>query len=341
MSSLNRDTTTLTLPDLLSRCPFPLNTNVHGAEVASDSESWLLEHAELSPERRAAFCALQSGALSALCYPTTPPSRLRVIADYMNYLFKLDDWSDELNLDQVDVLRGRVMGVLYDPSPSVNKTGGDPVAFLTASFFSRLASSAGPRCVARFVSTMEDFFAAVTQQAHDRICDSAPNLQTYIALRRDTSGCRPCFALIEYAAGIDLPHSVAKHPCVCTMEDAANDVVSWSNDIYSFNVEQARGDTHNAVVIVMREQGLGIQDALDHVGDLCTAAIETFERARAQLPSTGTQVDTSLDAYVAGLQNWMVGSLHWSFITERYFGERGSEVKKALKVKLLPQKAEI
>ncbi|TFY72469.1 hypothetical protein EVG20_g568 [Dentipellis fragilis] len=309
--------------------------------LAHDSEFWLLEHADLSSKKRAAFCALQSGVLSALCYPAAPSSRLRVVADYMNYLFKLDDWSDELTPEQVDVLRGRVMQVLYDPSPFVNKAGDDPVALLTASFFSRLVSSAGPLCVARFVSTMEDFFDAVTQQAHDRICDSVPSLQTYIALRRDTSGCRPCFALVEYAAGIDLPHSIAKHPCAHTMEDAANDVVSFANDIYSFNVEQARGDTHNAVIIVMREQGLDIQDALNHVGDLCIAAIQTFERTRAQIPSTGTRMDADLDAYIAGLQDWMVGSLHWSFITERYFGAHGLEVKKGLKVKLLPQKAQI
>ncbi|TFY65083.1 hypothetical protein EVG20_g5720 [Dentipellis fragilis] len=332
------ESTILVLPDLLAHCPYPLHINPHATEVARASESWLLEHAHLSPKKRAAFIALQSGALAALCYPAAPPARLRVVADYMNYLFKLDDWSDELTPEQVEVLRMRVMGVLYDSSPSIDKVGNDPVAALTASFFSRLVSNAGPLCVARFVSTMEDFFDAVTQQAHDRICDSVPNLQTYIALRRDTSGCRPCFALVEYAAGVDLPCSIAEHPCVRTMEDAANDVVSWSNDIYSFNVEQARGDTHNSVIIVMREQGLGMQDALNYVGNLCIAAINTFEGTRAQLPSWGPRVDAGVRAYIAGLQNWMIGSLHWSFITQRYFGKEGLEVKRKLSVELLPRK---
>ncbi|TFY65633.1 hypothetical protein EVG20_g5457 [Dentipellis fragilis] len=257
----------------------------------------------------------------------------------MNYVFKLDDWSDELAPEQADKLKARVMEVLYDPLPSVEKAGDDPVAVLAASICSRLVPDVGPLCLARFVRTMEGFLDAVTQQAHDRVCESVPSHQTYITLRRDSSGCRPCFALLEYAAGIDLPHAIAEHPSVRTMEDASNNFVSWINDIYSFNVEQARGDTHNSVIIVMREQGLEIQGAMDYVGDLCATAIETFEKARTQLPVSGTQVDADVDAYITGLQNWMIGSLHWSFASERYFGTQGMEVKKELKVKLLPQRA--
>jgi hypothetical protein len=40
--------------------------------------------------------------------------------------------------------------------------------------------------------------------------------------------------------------------------------------------------------------------------------------------------------YVQGLQDWIVGSLHWSFMTYRYFGTDGAEVKKHRTIKLLP-----
>jgi hypothetical protein len=39
-----------------------------------------------------------------------------------------------------------------------------------------------------------------------------------------------------------------------------------SQDIFSYNVEQARGDTHNMICVVMQEQALDLQTAVDFVG---------------------------------------------------------------------------
>lgn len=76
---------------------------------------------------------------------------------------------------------------------------------------------------------MDLYLQAVTQQAADRTDKAIPDLETYIALRRDTSACRPCFALMEFVAGVDLPDEVAQHPTILAMEEATNDLVSWSN----------------------------------------------------------------------------------------------------------------
>lgn len=73
------------------------------------------------------------------------------------------------------------------------------------------------------------FFRAVRQQALDRTYDDIPDLESYITLRRDTSGCKPCFALIEFAGGYDLPDAVVEHPSIQILQDATNDLVTWSN----------------------------------------------------------------------------------------------------------------
>ena len=73
------------------------------------------------------------------------------------------------------------------------------------------------------------FFSAVTREAQDRSQHHIADLESYIALRRDTGGCKSCFALIEYAAGIDLPDAVINHPSIRTLEDATNDIVAWTN----------------------------------------------------------------------------------------------------------------
>ena len=76
---------------------------------------------------------------------------------------------------------------------------------------------------------MDLFFKAVTIQARDRAAGVIPDLEDYIVVRRDTSGCKPCWALIEYANGLDLPDEVMEHPTIQSLDEATNDLVTWSN----------------------------------------------------------------------------------------------------------------
>ena len=76
---------------------------------------------------------------------------------------------------------------------------------------------------------MDLFFKAVTIQARDRATGIIPDLEDYIIVRRDTSGCKPCWALIEYASGLDLPDEVMEHPIIQSLDEATNDLVTWSN----------------------------------------------------------------------------------------------------------------
>ena len=92
------------------------------------------------------------------------------------------------------------------------------------------------------------------------------------------------------------------------------------------------------IVVLMREQELDLQGAVDYVGALCQGTIQRFEDNRAMLPSWGDELDKQVATYVEGLQNWIVGSLHWSFDSERYFGKEGLRVKQNRVVKLLPKR---
>jgi hypothetical protein len=97
------------------------------------------------------------------------------------------------------------------------------------SYWKRLIKEGSPGAQQRFMSTMDLFFQAITIQAKDRRDGVIPNLDPYIAVRRDTSGCKPCWALIEYANGLDIPDEVMEHPVVEALGEAANDLVTWSN----------------------------------------------------------------------------------------------------------------
>lgn len=73
---------------------------------------------------------------------------------------------------------------------------------------------------------METYFDAQCLQADPK---EVPDLDSYIRFRRDAGGCKPCFALIEYANGLNLPDEVFQDPVVRELQEIANDIVSWSN----------------------------------------------------------------------------------------------------------------
>ena len=92
------------------------------------------------------------------------------------------------------------------------------------------------------------------------------------------------------------------------------------------------------IVILMQLRGFDLQTAVDFVGELCRQTIDAFVENQSNIPSFGPRLDRDVAMYVQGLQDWIVGSLHWSFMTERYFGKAGAEVKATRIVKLLPRR---
>lgn len=90
------------------------------------------------------------------------------------------------------------------------------------------------------------------------------------------------------------------------------------------------------IPVVMHQEGVDLQAAVDFVGNMCKQSIDRFNEDRARLPSWGPEIDRDVAIYVNGLADWIVGSLHWSFETERYFGKTGREVKTTRTVDILP-----
>jgi len=86
----------------------------------------------------------------------------------------------------------------------------------------------------------------------------------------------------------------------------------------------------------MKEKNLGLQEAVDWVGDLCKARIDQYMKDKASLPSWGAAVDAEVAAYVSGMEDWVIGVLHWSFDSERYFGKEHARIKADRTVTLLP-----
>ncbi|KAI6021041.1 isoprenoid synthase domain-containing protein [Pisolithus marmoratus] len=328
-------TWTFLLPDLLTICPYPLRLNSYLDDVLRDVDKWLVEVGGLSEGRLEKTKAAKSTLLCATYLPDADAARLRVCADFHAFLFYTDDWFDDVDLGDVRALWQTYMSVFRDPNFQTEKRS----ALMVKSFFDRFRQTAGPGCTERLIRGLDSYFSASEKEIERRTKGNISNLESYIDYRRDTSACKPCYALIEYAAGMDLPDEVVSHPVIMAMEEATNDMISWSNDIYSYNKEQAQGDIHNLVMILMCEQGLDLQSAMDEAGAYWKAALQRFEGNLTILPSWGPSVDQNVAIYVQGLRDMIAGTLHWSFDAPRYFGKEGQQIKKDRIVKCLPMKS--
>jgi len=83
------------LPDLVSHCPFSPTYHNDGDAVAAESLDWILSYVpHFTQDKVTAMRGLQAGELTAYCYHNCSRDRLRVVSDFMNYLFHLDNISD-------------------------------------------------------------------------------------------------------------------------------------------------------------------------------------------------------------------------------------------------------
>jgi Terpene synthase family 2, C-terminal metal binding len=173
-------------------------------------------------KKRDVFHGLKAGLLSAMCYPDAGCPQLRVVNDYLTYLFHLDNLSDDMDNRGTRATADVVLNSLYHPhtdrsSARVGRMTREYVNCIRSfslhlislsSYYKRLVLTASTGTQQRFIETFDFFFQAVTQQASDRAAGIIPDLESYIALRRDTSGCKPCWALIECNFHSSLPFCV-------------------------------------------------------------------------------------------------------------------------------------
>jgi len=94
------------------------------------------------------------------------------------------------------------------------------------------------------------------------------------------------------------------------------------------------------IAVTMRHHGMALQEAVDFVGDLSKQSIDRFTEDWARLPSWGPEIDAQVQVYVQGLADWITGSLHWSFDSERYFGRKGGQIKKDRIMVLAPVRSQ-
>ena len=86
-------------------------------------------------------------------------------------------------------------------------------------------------------------------------------------------------------------------------------------------MEQARGLlANNYISVLMKDNDMPYQEAFDYAGTVFKQKLDDFQTAKASLRSFGGDIDADVARYMSGLEQWIIGSMDWSFECGRYFG---------------------
>ena len=108
--------TIILLPDLVSYCKFDLNINRHNKLVSVESNQWFFNgDPDIDQATRRAFLGLKSGRFAAMCFPNVGYPQLRVCSDWLNWIFHLDNLSDDMDDRGIDKVANVVMNSFYHP----------------------------------------------------------------------------------------------------------------------------------------------------------------------------------------------------------------------------------
>ncbi|KAF5374321.1 hypothetical protein D9758_004657 [Tetrapyrgos nigripes] len=259
---------------------------------------------------------------AALSFPNADPPHLETCLAFLLWAFSTDDLSDEGELQRrpVEVENGHNPSrrILYDcdaPQPD------DPYAGMLWDILRRIRLTATDGTYNRFAQAYLDWSGSQVQQAANRNKDRIPPVEEFILMRRCTIGAALVEAMVEYSLDIDLPDYVFQDPTFIAMSQAISDIMTWPNDLCSFNKEQADGDYQNLVCVLQVAHNLNLQDAVDMLTNMIRKRVQNYLELKKELPSFGVGVNAELRRYHTALEHFTQGCVVWYYSSPRYFRE--------------------
>ncbi|GAA3379265.1 hypothetical protein GCM10020367_62120 [Streptomyces sannanensis] len=314
----------------LVRTPFPARCHPGHDHGRLHTLQWLDRFGMLSGERATAeYDAMRLELLMAYFYPDAGPEDLRLASDLMGWFFVFDDQFDG-SLGQrpeaVARLVDSVMRVMHEDTVRPHESG-DPLAESFRDLWQRVSKGMPPLWRNRFRDHWRDYLTAYHWEALNRTRQGTLPLAGFLQGRRDSIGVQPCLDLVERNGRYALPRELHQGAPLAEMRKITADVVIFVNDIVSVDKELAAGDVNNSVIILHKETGRTVDDAVRHVALLANSRLARFQELAAGIGGTlgdmGVPEDVrdQVDHYVDGMRMLMSGNLAWSLQTARYSEE--------------------
>lgn len=299
--------------------PFPHAISPHAANVAEATTTWAIRHGLLVEAAAKERSKEKYGWLAARAHPNASFEALRIVADFMSWLFFEDDHNDKTDagrmLARMVEDHRRFISILDGADPTPDDT---PLGRALLDLKVRLEQHGSKTWFHEFRRDVSAYFEAIQWECSNRARQTPPGLDEYLAMRPFTSAVFPCFDLFGIADELCLPIPVHDHPTTQELRFRANNVVSYCNDIFSFEKERKDRDVHNLVILLGIEHGCSLQEAVDYAGEMHNRELASFLSLQARLPLLGHSSTPELIRYANCLGSWIWANLDWSRSSSRY-----------------------
>ncbi|WUS95438.1 germacradienol/geosmin synthase [Streptomyces sp. NBC_00708] len=327
-----------TLPDFY--VPYPARLNPHVEEARQHTKTWaramgMLEGSGIWEEKD--LDAHDYALLCAYTHPDCPAEALSLVTDWYVWVFFFDDHFLELfkrtpdreggkrYLDRLPAFMPMERGAPV-PEPE------NPVEAGLADLWARTVPAMSDAWRVRFAESTRNLLNESLWELANINEGRIANPVEYIEMRRKVGGAPWSAGLVEYAAGAEVPESVAGERALRVLRDAFSDGVHLRNDLFSYQREvEDEGENSNGVLVLERFLGCSTQEAAEAVNDLLTSRLQQFENtaltevgplcAAKGLDAAQT---AAVGAYVKGLQDWQSGGHEWHMRSSRYMNDGGA-----------------
>ncbi|KAF5387996.1 hypothetical protein D9615_000097 [Tricholomella constricta] len=283
--------------------------------------AWIDESSFLSDAHKKAWKRAELPLLMSRVFPESDQAHLRVSLEYMMLFLMLEQLTDTPATAAEAQRWADIFVQAFKQTLGEAKGPASVMKHLASRVMGAVDETYRPYLIASNVLLAE----GVVKEALDRENPTHDlTLEAYMGARRDSIGLRPFLDFGRWIWDLDIPQDVLAHPAIAKLEEETIDMVSLTNDLYSYRKECFEsGAHHNYVTVAMQDPIAAIpaadrQAAIDYTCKQFSETLADFHRRTAELPSFGADADKKIAQYVSVMMDLVVGNIQWSLACRRY-----------------------
>jgi hypothetical protein len=178
----------------------------------------------------------------------------------------------------------------------------------------RTSGSTTPAQSARIFEALRSALLAMVWESHALGESNRVGLQEYLVMCRHRVFADVVVALVEPAAGIELPEQQRYAPAVRSLNTAVCNVIAWYNDLRSFSWERRSAVHLSLPVLIAERRTCDLESAFAAVAFVCDQEAQRIHGITTELARSAVPV---VRDYARAME-WVVAATDWHRTNRRY-----------------------
>ncbi|KAH9882310.1 hypothetical protein J1614_000546 [Plenodomus biglobosus] len=299
-------------------------------DVRKDLENWFVEYVP-TPSQRKKQRKVDNALCTGYFFPGVSRDKLFVLGSLIAFFFFWDDEIDCGTLtndrvkteaycdDSIAFIRHHMQPErnIKPPAPGRLHNSG---AFVEIGKAMQVGSDKASRD--RFTDSVCGFISAV-RLSQGLWLEGCSTYEDYTKRRIATVGVEPLLMVLQWAYGLSLPQSIYDHEATKVLFREVFIGVYLYNDLVSLKKEVVDGDVDSAIPIMVWQEGIAAQAAVDRVVKTIEASWESLLDAEQRLLKVAQtkQMRCDILQLVAGCKDIVVGHMAYTLRAARYMAD--------------------